>query len=267
MMYQGKTALVTGSASGIGEYLVNHLYRNGATVVCADIREKEVQKVADSLNAQGSAAGQKAFAISGDVTKWDSVVGMFKATEELLKKHTGKSNISFVFANAGAAAIGFPFQRGEPNITSISVNLIGALYTIQAAINHFRKHRAPGRIIVTASQSSLHPFGGEPIYTASKHGVLGLVRATAIALENEKNITINAIGPGSTDSTLMPDVVLQGMNSRGWAVEKDTIMRAFDVFLKPDSKLSGAFVEAIGDTVNLFEFPLPTKDTGFKCKL
>jgi hypothetical protein len=74
-----------------------------ATVVCADINEKGAKKVADALNGQGSlASGQKAFSTSVDVTSWASVVNMFKATEQMLKEHTGKPTISFVFACASS---------------------------------------------------------------------------------------------------------------------------------------------------------------------
>ncbi|KAJ7615536.1 hypothetical protein FB45DRAFT_1035516 [Roridomyces roridus] len=81
-------------------------------------------------------------------------------------------NLDFVFA---------PTQHRVYN----AVNLIGVVYTMQAAIAHFREFKTGGRILVTASQSSLHPMRAEPLYTASKHGVVGLVRATAMRTARE----------------------------------------------------------------------------------
>ncbi|KAJ7910579.1 hypothetical protein B0H13DRAFT_1876681 [Mycena leptocephala] len=126
------------------------------------------------------------YPVKADVTKRDNVVDMFR--------------------NAGVAALGFPDNPGRPDVSPITVNIVG--------------------IVVTASQSSLHPFGGEPVYTASKHGVLGLVRTTALRTEHEKIFikfhSLSAVGPGSTSSALMPPEIEAGMNARGWKVSKDT---------------------------------------------
>ncbi|EMD35759.1 hypothetical protein CERSUDRAFT_115709 [Gelatoporia subvermispora B] len=250
--YANRKAFVTGSASGIGKRLVQHLTEHGAIVICVDKNESLGQEAVDALNSGRTTA--VAFFVKADVTSWKEVVTSFQTAETILR-----SGLDFVFANAGSAAIGFPNCPDEPNLSPIHVNLAGVVFTIQAAINHFRKHGSGGRIVVTASQASLHPFPGEPLYTASKAGVMGLVRATGPVVKRE-GIYVNAIAPGSTDSALMPKEIEEGMNSFGWAVSKETIMRAFDTFLAPDCRLAGQVAEAVGDYVGLYEFSLPTKN-------
>jgi len=252
LRYAGRRALVTGGGSGIGRRLAQHLADRGAAVICVDKNESLARETVAEINS--SQPLQSAHCIRADVTSWDDVVNMFGTAETLLS-----SKLDFVFANAGAALLGFPNSQGQPDLSAINVNLIGVIFTMQAAINHFRAHRSGGNIIVTASQASLHPFGGEPLYTASKHGVLGLVRATAMQSQAE-GIYINAIAPGSTSSGLMPKVVEDALNSRGWKVSKEKVMEAFDLLLAPDSKLSGQLVEAVGDYVSLYKYPVPSKD-------
>jgi len=206
------------------------------------------------VNRGNTSPTPTAYFVKVDVTSWDDVVAMFTQAEAVLG---GK--VDFVFPNAGVASLGFPDRPGKPKIKTLNVNLIGVLYTMQAAINHFRAFKSPGRIVVTASQSSLYPLAGDPIYTVSKHGVLGLVRATAMRTVKH-GILINAIGPGSTESQLMPRQVEEFLNSRGWKTPKETILQAFDLFLKPDSKHSGQLAEAVGDRVALYKFPTSSND-------
>ncbi|KAJ7634830.1 NAD(P)-binding protein [Roridomyces roridus] len=249
-LYDGRKALVTGAASGIGKHLAYHLVEQGARVLCSDINETAGNAAVAELN-RGRPA-EVAYFVKADVTNWLEMVELFRRAVSIFE-----GNLDFVFANAGTAALGFPDQAGPPNFTPIMVNLVGVMYTIQVAVNHFREFKTPGRIVVTASQSSLHPFSGEPVYTASKFGVLGLVRATAPRTVREK-ILINAVGPGSTTTALMPPDIEALMNASGLKVSKETIMKAFDLFLTPECKYSGQFAEAVGDNVSLYKFPIPS---------
>ncbi|KAJ7615548.1 NAD(P)-binding protein [Roridomyces roridus] len=258
--YTGRKALVTGAGSGIGEHLAKHLVEHGAKVLCADINEAAGRQVVDQLN-EGHPS-PVAYFVKADVTNWDSVVNMFTTAAS---SSVFGGSLDFVFANAGVGVIGFPDKPGPPNIASITVNLIGVVYTMQAAIAHFREFKAGGRILVTASQSSLHPMRAEPLYTASKHGVVGLVRATAMRTARE-GIFINAVAPGNTPSKMMSKYST-AMDNLGWSVSKETIVRAFDIFLAPECRYAGQLAEAVGEDVDLWEFPTPTKDRKSKSKL
>ncbi|EPS92991.1 NAD-binding protein, partial [Fomitopsis schrenkii] len=230
----------TGGGSGIGRRLAQHLASEGRVEASPyKILTDYVSFTGQSwVSPYGSFPNQAAYCMRADVTSWDDTVNVFRVAEQ-----TFLSKVDFVFANAGAAILGFPNGKGAPDLT--------------AAINHFRAHRSGGHVIVTASQASLHPFGGEPLYTASKHGVLGLVRATAMQVATE-GIYINAVAPGSTSSNLMPKAIEDALNSRGWKVSKEKIMEAFDLLLDPKNKYSGQLVQAVGDQVSLWPYPPPS---------
>jgi NAD(P)-dependent dehydrogenase (short-subunit alcohol dehydrogenase family) len=253
-LYQGRKGLITGAASGIGKALSTHIIRNGGRVICADINRSTGEAALQTLNT-GATQSPSAYFLHTDVSDWDSVNGTFQRAEELLG-----GPLDFVIPNAGKTSFGFPDAEGKPDVSTLQVNLIGVLYTMQAAINHYRTHATQGHIVVTASETSLHPFAGEPIYTASKHAVLGLVRATAARTEAE-SILINAVGPGSVTTPLMPPHLEEIFNSHGWKTPMETVIRAFDLFLNPNNRLSGQFAEAVGDSVSLYKFPTPTKDS------
>ncbi|EPS94438.1 NAD-binding protein, partial [Fomitopsis schrenkii] len=246
---------LTGGGSGIGRALAKHLADEGAAVVCVDKNKERVQETAAQINA--SSPMQDARYIEADITVWDDVTRMFQTAEQMLS-----SKLDVVFANAGTALMGFPNAEGAPNLHTINVNLSGTIYTLQAAINHFRSHKSGGQVIVTASQASIHPIGGEPLYTASKFGVLGLVRATAMQMEAE-GIYINAVAPGSTSSNLMPKDVEEALNAEGWKVPMEKVLEAFDLLLKPGSKHSGQCVEAVGDHVAFCQYTLPSMSISY----
>ncbi|THH17828.1 hypothetical protein EUX98_g9051 [Antrodiella citrinella] len=180
--YVAKCALVTGAASGIGKHLAQHLVQNGAKVVCCDLNSNAGQAVVDQLNA--SAPAPVALFVRTNVTSWDDVSNAFAQANAFLTK------LDFVFANAGI--IGgkrcFPDEgsNGKPNTRMLDINFLGVLYTMQAAINHFRSHNSRGCIIATASIAGMYPLRPDPLYAASKHAVVGLVRSAAMRTEKEK---------------------------------------------------------------------------------
>ncbi|KAH8104521.1 NAD(P)-binding protein [Cristinia sonorae] len=259
--YEGKTALVTGSASGIGKVLVQHLVDHGARVFCCDIDAKVGQAIVDNLNAsQGTETSPVAWFKKLDVSSWEDTVDGFEHVDKALH-----SKLDFVFANAGMNSGSKPFTRetGKPNTRSVDVNFIGVMYTIQAAINHFRRHGGGGRIVVTASAASLYPHRMDPLYSATKHAVVGLVRSASLRTEKE-GIYLNAVAPAFTESPLVPEVVMKKLTKLGITVTKEKIMKAFDIFLAPDCKLNGFVALPVMDKIHMFDAPTPP---GFKDKV
>jgi NAD(P)-dependent dehydrogenase (short-subunit alcohol dehydrogenase family) len=195
----GKSAIVTGGASGLGRAYAEVLAENGARVCMLDLDRQKLDETADALRTAG-----------GDV--WGQVVdvtdraGMSEAFERVAERH---GRIDIVFANAGIdAGPGFLTPTGERNPAGeidnlddhhwdvvIATNLTSVFNTIKLAAKHM-KRTGGGRIIATSSIASLYnePIVGTP-YMPAKAGVTHLVRQAAMEL-GRYNILVNAIAPG-----------------------------------------------------------------------
>ncbi|TCD65104.1 hypothetical protein EIP91_003078 [Steccherinum ochraceum] len=249
--YVGKAALVTGAASGIGRSLAIHLVKNGARVICCDVNSTAGQAVVDMLNK--SLGSTVAHFVKVNVSSWEEVSAAFTTAEEVLRTH-----VDFVFANAGilGGKVCFPDEGRKPSTRMMEINFFGVMYTIQAAINHFRKHQCRGSVVATASIAGMYPLRPDPVYAASKHAVVGLIRSAAMRTEKEK-IYINAIAPAATESGMVGKSTIKEMNALGLATSMQNIMNAFDTFLTPECRLFGQIAEPIGSSVNLIGYPLP----------
>jgi NAD(P)-dependent dehydrogenase (short-subunit alcohol dehydrogenase family) len=166
---EGKVAIVTGAASGIGKAAVALFRSEGATVVGADVTEG-----ADILCDAGSEADVKALI--------DRVAGQ-------------QGGLDILFANAGISG-GFESiseQTAEDWAEILRVNLIGPFLAIKHAAPHMKERG--GSIICTASVAGLRSGAGGAAYSASKAGVINLVQTAAQQLSGT-GIRVNAICPG-----------------------------------------------------------------------
>lgn len=195
----GKSAIVTGGASGLGRAYAEVLAENGAKVCIFDLDPLRLKStVADLRRAGGEAWGQRV-----DVTDRP---GMAAAFDEVAARH---GRVDIVFANAGIdAGPGFLTPEGDRNPKGeidnlddhhwdlvIATNLTSVFNTIKLAARHM-KRTGGGRIIVTSSCASIYNDGivGTP-YMPAKAGVTHLVRQAAMEL-GHYNILVNAIAPG-----------------------------------------------------------------------
>lgn len=191
--FEGKTALVTGAGSGIGKAVATALANRGANVVANDLKQDVAQAVVDEITAAGGAA----LAIAGDVGKADDV----KAAVDAAVNEFG--GLQLAFNNAGIGGPQGPIHDIDIDeyLQLMDVNLHSVFYGMKYEIPPMLE--AGGGAIV--NMSSILGLVGEPIaipYTAAKHAVAGMTKATAISYA-EQGIRINSIHPGYIDTPLL----------------------------------------------------------------
>ena len=167
-----RVAIVTGAGSGIGRASALALLRDGWHVALAGRRPDVLQAVAAE-----SGAGARALAVPTDITSPDSVAALFAA----VKQAWGR--LDLVFNNAGLNAPGVPLEDlpVEKWLAVVNTNLTGAFLCTQQAFR-MMKEQVPmgGRIINNGSISAHVPRPDSAPYTASKHGITGLTKTTAL---------------------------------------------------------------------------------------
>jgi 3-hydroxybutyrate dehydrogenase len=194
----GRHALVTGGGSGVGAAIARALADAGATVTITGRNAAALEVVcADHCRIH---------AVTADVTDLAALRGAFQqAADE-------SGQVPIVVANAGMAE-SQPFHRIEPDQWQrmIDVNLTGVFNTFKAGLEHMRD-AGWGRMVAIASTAGLQGGGYISAYSASKHGVVGLVRSLAVEL-GPKGLTVNAVCPGYID-TPMTDRTLANISAK-----------------------------------------------------
>jgi NAD(P)-dependent dehydrogenase (short-subunit alcohol dehydrogenase family) len=198
----GRRAVVTGAGRGIGRSIALALADAGADVGVTARSEAELEKVVEEIQARG----QRGLAISCDVTDVEQVQQM--ATTLL----TGLGGIDILVNNAGNAGshkiLDHPDELWH---RMLAINLTSVYYVCKAFLPTLVEQRR-GRIITVASIASRVGDRYIAAYTASKHGVLGLMRALAVEML-PYNVTVNALCPGYVD-TPMTDASVQNIVAR-----------------------------------------------------
>jgi NAD(P)-dependent dehydrogenase (short-subunit alcohol dehydrogenase family) len=232
MDFSGKTALITGGASGIGEVVALGLGRGGANVVVADLNEDAAKKTAEQITA----AGGKAVAVGGNVGKAEDVKAMVdKAVSEFGALH-------LAFNNAG---IGGPAGSvGEIDIDEyhnlMNVNLHSVFYGMKYEVPEIIK--AGGGSIVNTSSILGMVADRDGIYlpyVAAKHAVTGMTKAAAVSL-GKQGVRVNSLHPGYIKTPLVKNnlpeeavPMLEGLHPIGRLGESDEVA-AVVLFLLSD---------------------------------
>jgi 3-hydroxybutyrate dehydrogenase len=213
MRLQGKVALVTGAASGIGREIARAYLREGAAVAIADMREAAAMETAAALDP----TGVHALGLAMDVTSEASV----EAGTEAVVARFGALDI--LVSNAGvqivAPTVDFPFEDWR---RVVAVHLDGAFLTTRAALRQMYRQKR-GSIIYMGSVHSKEASVLKAPYVAAKHGILGLARV--VAKEGaEHGVRANVICPGFVRTPLVEKQIPEQAAALGMT-EEDVVKK------------------------------------------
>lgn len=189
----GKRALVTGGARGIGAAIARRLAADGADIV---LTYEKSADLAEALADEIRATGRKALAVQADA---GSPAGARAAVDGAVN---GIGGLDILVNNAGIARMGaFIEQPLEEIEAQLNVNVRGVMLTTQAALQHIPDG---GRIITIGSNvGEKVPFGGITVYAATKSALESFTKGLAREVGG-RNITVNLVRPGPTDTDMNP---------------------------------------------------------------
>jgi len=199
----GKVALITGAASGIGKATAERLAAEGARICVVDLTDDEGHRVAESLGG---------VFVQADMGESKEVDHAFEtAVREL-------GSVDIAFLNAGIA-----IGHGELDTLTddvyeriMRVNVDGVAYGARAAIRAMERGSG-GAIVATSSLAGLIPFPPDPVYALTKHAVVGLIRSIAPTVA-AKGITANTVNPGITDTNILSADAKQMLGVAGFPI-------------------------------------------------
>ena len=235
MSLQGKTAVITGSNSGIGLGIARELGARGANVVLNSFTDRpEDHALAGEITEAG---GGRAAYVQADMSDAD-------ACRSLIVRAAGEFGaVDIVVNNAGIQHVApIPDFAVDKWNAIIAINLSSAFHTTAAALPLMRK-QGWGRVVNIASAHGLTASPFKSAYVAAKHGVVGLTKVTALETAEEP-ITCNAICPGYVLTPLVEAQIPDTM--REYDMDRDTVVR--DVLLARQPSKDFATVEQLGGT-------------------
>lgn len=197
MEVKDKIVIITGAGSGIGRASAMHFAKYGATVVVSDINLEKVKKVSDEIIRNGG----KSLSVKANVAKFEEVENLINTTVAKFGR------LDVMVNNAG---IGPHLLKTHESLLKdwdrvISVNQTGVFYCMKLALVQFLK-QGHGNIVNIASLAGLKASPSNISYSASKFAVVGMTKSAAMEYAT-KNIRVNAVCPGYTESALLEQLI------------------------------------------------------------
>jgi NAD(P)-dependent dehydrogenase (short-subunit alcohol dehydrogenase family) len=191
--FEGRVALVTGAAGGIGRATVERFVRDGARVVATDLKDASIDETAAVVEA----AGGEVLTASHDVSSWDD-------WQRVVAESTSRfGGIDYLVNNAGVEGAVAAIDESPEAVFDqvLAVNVKGVFLGLKAVIPELRK-RGGGAIVNLASVAGVIGDAGVAPYVASKHAVIGLTKSAAIGYAPD-GIRVNAVGPAPIETRMM----------------------------------------------------------------
>jgi 3-hydroxybutyrate dehydrogenase len=206
MILKSKTAVVTGSTSGIGLGYARAMAAEGANILINGFgKPEDIEKERAAIEAD---FGVKAIYSPADMTKPEEIASMIALAEQTF------GSVDVLVNNAGIQFVSpiedFPIEKWDQ---IIAINLTSAFHAIRATVPGMKK-RGWGRIISTASAHSLVASPFKSAYVAAKHGIAGLTKTVALEVATH-GITCNCISPGYVWTPLVENQIPDTMKARG----------------------------------------------------
>lgn len=236
MTLSGKTAVITGSNSGIGLGVAKELAKLGASVALNSFTDRDedhalAQKIADET-------GAKAVYVKADMSKAD------ECRDLISKAASALGHVDILVNNAGIQHVApidqFPTEKWD---AIIAINLSSAFHTTAAALPGMRE-QGWGRVVNIASAHGLTASPYKSAYVAAKHGIVGMTKTVALETAEEP-ITCNAVCPGYVLTPLVEAQIPDTMKE--YSMDRETVIK--DVMLQRQPSKEFATVEQLGGTV------------------
>lgn len=194
--FEGKVALITGAASGMGKEAATRLAASGAKIAAVDLNDEKGQQTVEEIESKGG----EALFIKADVTDPEDVKNYVNTTVEKF------GQIDLFYNNAGIVGkSALTTDISDEQIsTTIDINLKSVIYGLKYVIQAMEKSGG-GSIVNTASGAGLAAVHSMIAYTSSKHGVVGATKTAALEFA-DKSIRINAVAPGSVKTPMINDI-------------------------------------------------------------
>lgn len=223
MRLQGKVAVITGAASGMGLAMATRFAAEGASVVAGDWNTQRLDEAVAAIRAKGGTI----VGSQGNIADQATAEGLI----DLAISTYGRLDV--LCNNAGI----MDYMQGIGELSDdvwrrvMGINLDGPMFTTRKAVQYMLAHGG-GSIVNTASTAALHGGAAGVAYTASKHALLGLTRSTAWMYAT-RGIRCNAICPGATKTNIGETMPVERMDSIG-SQRAQTFAALIPAYLEPE---------------------------------
>ena len=244
--FEGKSAIVTGAASGIGQAVAQRLASEGAHVACVDLNPDAAKATADGIVA----AGGNAFPLACDVSDADAVKAMVDGAVATL----GKLDVLCNVAGIGKFEHSHTWDPGHFD-RIVGVNLHGTYYCRSAALPHLLA--TGGNIVNTASTAGIMGQPWSAAYCASKGGVVMMTKALATEYA-DRGVRINAVAPGGTETN-----IIASFRPPAGDVNYDSMKKMISPMgMTSPAKMAGVFAFIASDEANYMTGSVVAMDGG-----
>jgi len=245
--------IVTGASSGIGLAVTEHLLTRGFRVVMADVNAVEGERISARL-------GERTMFLKTDVAIYAEQAALFREAFRW-----GGNRLDFLAANAGIDDRQSLYEvnpaeneDGTPkelNLKTIHIDLEAVIQGIWLFKHYARKNEIPGgKIMITSSIAGLYPMSINPQYTAAKHALVGLTRASGMGSPfSLENITVNCICPTFVPTNICPPHIRDKFPPEH-ITPMSTVLKAVDTFLD-NTSMSGEVIELSLDQLHHRQIP------------